>query len=79
MNPSYKTIQKRYSYSARGKSDYGESGIVKKHEIKMAKEYSNKAKREALEKAKGKESWAESHGQKEGAKMHKGTITGRYF
>ena len=28
---------------------------------------------------KGEKSWAEAHGQKEGAKMHKGTITGRYY
>jgi hypothetical protein len=46
MKPSNKTIQKRYSYSARGKSDFGESGIVKRDAIQKAKEYSAKSKAE---------------------------------
>ena len=44
MPPSEKTIQKRYSHSARHKSDFGEQGIVKRHDIKMAKEHSAKSK-----------------------------------
>lgn len=44
MNPSLKTIQKRHSRAARNKNDYGESGIVKRHNIEKAKEYSAKSK-----------------------------------
>jgi hypothetical protein len=44
MKPSFKTIQKRYSYSARHKSDEGEQGIVKRHDIQKAKEWSAKSK-----------------------------------
>ena len=50
MKPSFKTVQKRYSYSARHKSDEGVQGIVKRHDIEKAKEYSSKHK--ALQNAK---------------------------
>ena len=44
MKPSFKTVQKRYSYSARHKSDEGMQGIVKRHDIQKAKEFSAKAR-----------------------------------
>jgi len=56
--------------------DYTNKEVEHVHGIKVG---SNRQKQIAAIKGNKEKTWAETHGQKEGAKMHKATITGRYF
>jgi hypothetical protein len=73
----------------RGAKTSSDEYADKLHEMSEKYKKSSPAKSKALETDRAKQiaaikgnkekTWAETHGQKEGAKMHKGTITGRYF